>query len=66
MKHLKNNLTGAALGAGSALSGLGLAAGCAGGCTACFGCIGPGGLIIAAALFTRLTQKKRGETPWNG
>lgn len=41
------------LGAGSGLGGLLLASGCAGACTACFGCVGSGVALAAAALLRK-------------
>jgi len=43
----------ALLGAGSGLGSLLLMSGCAGGCTACFGCVGSGVVLAAAALLSK-------------
>jgi len=49
------------LGAGGGVGGLLLASGCAGACTACFGCVGPGVVLVAAALLRKpLPETKKG------
>ena len=50
------------LGAGSGVGGLLLTSGCAGGCTACFGCVVPGIVLVTATLLCKqLPDEKKGD-----
>jgi len=49
-------------GAGSGLGGLLLASGCSGACSACYGCVGTGVVLTAAALIRgRLAPIDKGD-----
>jgi len=53
MARHPDNLKWTLLGVGSGLGGLLLAQGCAGACTACFGCVGSGVALASVALLQK-------------
>jgi len=65
MKQLSEKILYAALGVAGGLSGLLAAANCTGrSCGSCYGCVGGGALIVAAAAVNRFKSRKNREVDY--